>query len=357
MRIVITGATGNVGTSVLEALTRDPEIESIVGVARRRPELEYRKTTFVTADIGSDPLEPIFRGADAVVHLAWQLQPSHRPDVLEQTNVFGSERVFEAAERAGARALIYASSVGAYRGGSKERRVDESWPTDGIPSSLYGRQKAKVERMLDALEEAGTSMRIVRMRPGLIFKREASSDIRRLFVGPFVPRALFAPELFKVIPDHPRLRFQAVHSLDVGEAFRLALRRKVRGAFNLAAEPVLDSTTLASLFGAKRVRIKPELLRNAVAIAWRLRLVAASEGWVDLAFSVPLMDCRRAHEELGWTATRRADRALLELVEGMREGAGLKTPPLEPRRAFGLVRAPDPKSLRARVLRPSGARS
>lgn len=355
MRIVVTGATGNVGTSVLEALLRDPEADSIVGLARRKPGLELRDTTFVTADVGRDPLEPIFRGADAVVHLAWALQPSHRPDLLEQTNVHGSERVFEAAARAGVRTLVYASSVGTYGGGSKEQRVDESWSTDGIASSLYGRQKARVERILDEVERAAPSMRVVRMRPALVFKREAASSIRRLFIGPFVPRAAFDRRALRVVPDHPRLRFQAVHSLDVGEAFRLALHRDVRGAFNLAAEPVLDPTTLAALFDAKRVHVTPGALRGAVGLGWRAHLVPMAAGWVDLAFGVPLMESRRAHEELGWRPLHGADEALLELVDGLREGAGLDTPPLAPRRGLGLAKPADPSSLRGRLLRPSEA--
>lgn len=114
MRIVVTGATGNLGTSVVEALSRDASVREIVGLARRTPKLRVPRTEFVSADIGHDPLEPIVRGADVVIHLAWQLQPSHRPDLLETTNVHGSERVFEACARAGVPALLYASSVAAY---------------------------------------------------------------------------------------------------------------------------------------------------------------------------------------------------------------------------------------------------
>jgi UDP-glucose 4-epimerase len=37
---------------------------------------------------------------------------------------------------------------------------------------------------------------------------------------------------------------------------------------------------------------------------------------------VPLLDVSRAREELGWEPRHRADDALLELLEGLREGAG-----------------------------------
>src|SRR5437764_12878207 len=145
MRVVVVGATGNVGTSVLGALAHEPRVNSIVGVARRTPALAWPKTSWVRADISHDDLAPHFRGADAIVHLAWLIQPSRDMATLEATNVLGSRRVFYAAGSAGAGALVYASSVGAYSAGPKDRRVDESWPTGGIPSSFYSPHKAEVE--------------------------------------------------------------------------------------------------------------------------------------------------------------------------------------------------------------------
>ena len=47
MRVVITGATGNVGTSLLRALVHETAVESIVGLARRRPAMVWPKTTWV----------------------------------------------------------------------------------------------------------------------------------------------------------------------------------------------------------------------------------------------------------------------------------------------------------------------
>jgi hypothetical protein len=50
-----------------------------------------------------------------------------------------------------------------------------------------------------------------------------------------------------------------------------------------------------------------------------------------MGLQVPLLNTRRAREQLGWTPARSATEALQELLEGMREPAGLATPPLEPR--------------------------
>jgi nucleoside-diphosphate-sugar epimerase len=330
MRVVVTGATGNVGTSLLRALEPEGEVQSVLGVARRRPHARFAKTEWVEADVSRDDLEPHFRGADAVVHLAWLIQPSRDEATLRATNVDGSARVFEAAARAGVPRLVYASSVGAYSPGPKDRAVDESWPTNGIATSFYARHKAEVERILDRFEPEHPDMRVVRMRPGLIFKREAASGIRRLFAGPLLPGFLVRRSLIPIVPDVPRLRFQAVHSYDAGDAYRLALTRDVQGPFNIAAEPVLDPPELARLLGARPVRIPARALRIAVGASWRLRLQPSPEGWLDMALAVPVMDTTRARRELGWTPQISAGEALLDLLNGLREGAGVKTPPLDP---------------------------
>src|SRR5689334_23853286 len=228
-------------------------------------------------------VRPHFRGDDCVVHLAWKIQPSRDPGALRATNVQGSARVFLAAAEAKVPALLFASSVGAYSPGPKDRLVDESWPTGGIRSSFYSRHKAEVERILDRFEQEHPRTRVVRLRPGLIFKREAATGIRRLFAGPFLPSPLLQPRLLPFVPDLPRLRFQAVHSKDAGDAYRLAVVGDSHGAFNITAEPVLDPLDLARILGARRVRVPESLVRATTALSWRLRLQPTPPGWLDLA--------------------------------------------------------------------------
>lgn len=330
MHVAVVGATGNVGTSVLRALALDPEVKRIKGLARRLPRAHFDKAEFHAVDIARDALAPLFRGVDAVIHLGWQIQSAHQPAQLERTNVCGSQRVFEAVAEARVPTLLYASSIGAYSKGPKDQTVDESWPRHGIATSLYSRQKATVEQTLDVFEARHPEVRCVRMRPALIFKRDASTEIRRLFLAPWWPRSLFKPSRIKLVPYHPRLRFQAVHSFDVGEAFRLALQRDVRGAFNLASEQVLTSAVLAAAFGARQVATSQQFLRSAAALSWQMRLQHSDPGWVDLGLDSPLIDCSRARTELGWNPTRTSLEVLRELLQGIYDGAGISTPPLAP---------------------------
>lgn len=331
MRVVVIGATGNVGTSVLQALAEEPQVQEIVGVARRLPAARFAKTTFRALDATSDDLVHLMKGADAVVHLAWLIQPARRRDLVQAVNVKGTERVLSATVEAGVPSVIYASSVGAYSAGPKDRRVDESWPTDGIPTSFYSRDKVAAERLIDRVEAERPDLRVVRLRPGLIFKAEAADEIRRYFVGHAAPRIIFRHRLLPVVPKMPQLRFQAVHSLDVGDAFRRALVSDARGAFNVAAEPVLDADALAEALRARPVPMPARVLRAGVGLTFRMHLQPVEPGWLDLALKVPLMDTTRIREELGWQESSDALAALRQLLDGMGSGADLPTSPLAAR--------------------------
>ncbi|MDP9440416.1 MAG: NAD-dependent epimerase/dehydratase family protein, partial [Actinomycetota bacterium] len=212
MRVVVVGASGNLGTSVLRSLSMEPRVESVLGVARRLPNLRVEKVEWAAADVVTDDLAPLLRGADAVVCLAWIIQPSRDLNKQWMINVEGTMRVAYATKEAGVPAFLYASSIGAYSPGPKDSRVDESYPTGGIPTSYYGRHKAEVERRLDRFEVEAPDVRVVRMRPGLVFKREAAQGIRRLFAGPFLPTVLANPSLINLVPDIENLRSQVIHS-------------------------------------------------------------------------------------------------------------------------------------------------
>jgi nucleoside-diphosphate-sugar epimerase len=333
-RIVVTGATGNVGTSVVRLLSEDPLVGSVRGLARRIPQWAPEKTEWSAVDLSSDRADLVgeFRGADAVIHLAWAFQPTHDPARTWRTNVLGGIRVFDAVAAAGVRTLVHASSVGAYSPGPKDRTVDESWPTHGWPDAAYCREKAYLERTLDTFERDHPDIRVVRMRPAFLFKRESASEQRRIFGGRFLPGPLARPELLPFLPDIPGLRVQALHTDDAAEAYRLALWSDARGPFNLAADPPVDAELLGGMLNTRPVRMPRTAARSAIAAAWGLRLLPASPHLFDAVLRLPLMDCSRAHAELGWQPTREATAVLEEFLQGLQQGAGADTEPMRGRK-------------------------
>jgi nucleoside-diphosphate-sugar epimerase len=163
----------------------------------------------------------------------------------------------------------------------------------------------------------------------LIFKSGAASEIRRLFMGPLLPTRLMRRESIALLPFPRGLRTQAVHGEDVGEAYRLAATRAVSGAFNIAADPVLDAETVGRALDALVLPLLPGAVRAAAWASWKLRLQPTSPGWLDMGMQTPIMDVTRARSELGWEAAFSSQQALLELLRGLHERDGMGTPPLD----------------------------
>src|SRR4051794_7070576 len=104
MRVAVIGASGNIGTSVLSALLDDEKVSSVLAVSRR-PGPAHARLEWRARDVSVDDLRPDLEGVDAVICLAWLIQPSRDEARLRATNVDGSRRVFEAAAAAGVSAL------------------------------------------------------------------------------------------------------------------------------------------------------------------------------------------------------------------------------------------------------------
>ncbi|MGC5017284.1 NAD-dependent epimerase/dehydratase family protein [Micromonospora sp. DT47] len=354
MRIVVVGASGNVGTAVLRRLRQEPGLE-LVGVARRLPGPDagepYDQVEWHSCDVGAPgaagTLAAIFAAAQAVVHLAWQIQPSHDQRTLHRTNVGGSRAVTEAAVQAGVPALVYASSVGTYAPGPKDHPISERWPATGVPGSSYSRDKAEVEAMLDQVEREHPELRVVRLRPGLTFQRDAGTEITRYFLGPLAPVRLLRYGRIPVVPANRRLRMQAVHADDVADAYAKAVLGDARGAFNVAADPVLAPELVARHFKGWTIPVAAPVLRAAAALTWRFRLQPVDAGWVELGLNAPLMSSERAETELGWHPKVDALTALKDLFAGMAQGSHTNAPPLSatpdlPGRPAGLLKGRTP---------------
>jgi nucleoside-diphosphate-sugar epimerase len=102
----------------------------------------------------------------------------------------------------------------------------------------------------------------------------------------------------------------------------------VRGAFNIAAEPVIHAEELAGILHGRLVEVSPQSLRNLADFAWRAHLQPTEPGWVDLAASAPLMDTTRARTELRWEPRHSATETLKELIHSMAHNGSAPTPAL-----------------------------
>lgn len=343
MRIVITGASGNVGSALVRRLARDDSHE-LVGVVRRPPApdgsfpaMEWSALD-LTDDAAAPGLEAACEGADAVVHLAWGFQPSHREDQLHELGVGGTARVIDAVVATGVPHLVHMSSVGAYSPKRDDAPVDEAWPTAGVPTSMYSRHKAAAERLLDALEVDAPQVVVTRMRPGIIGQRAAGSALLRFGLPALVPAGVLRH--LPVLPIDSGLVIPMVHADDVADALVRVLESRAPGAFNLAAEPPVTAQDVADVLHARLVPVPSAAVRAAVSASWHARVQPLDPGWIDLGYAVPLIDTGRARSELGWTPSTDTTSVLAEMLAGMQDAASNGTPVLRPRSVLGgLVRA------------------
>lgn len=340
MRVAITGATGNVGTRLVERLLAEPSVTEVVGIASRLPTGPARhRVRYVRVDLGepdaATKLTGSLAGVDAVVHLAWLLQPSREPEVMERVNIGGTRAVLAAVVSAGVGALVHASSIGAYSPAPKTPAVKEDAPTLGIATSSYSRQKAQAERMIEAFTAEHPDLRVVQIRPALVLARSASTEQARYFLGRLVPHRLVNRRLLGavgVLPLPDAFTTQVVHTADIADLFaRAVVDPRARGVYNGAAEPVLDPPTIAAALGVRLVRVPLSPVRVLADLTWQARLQPTDPGWVDIASQTPLIDSSRARDELGWRPTHDARATLLEALDGVADGSGSGTPPLRGR--------------------------
>src|SRR5215210_1949799 len=151
LKVAVTGPTGDLGIAIVNALERSRAVKSIVGMARRPfdpAERGWKKTEYRQGDVtDADSVRDLVKGADVVVHLAFAILSAS--DATRELNVSGSRTVFEAAAKAGAKRICYASSVAAY--GFHDDNPDwltEDIPPRGSPEHPYSQQKSEVEQVL-----------------------------------------------------------------------------------------------------------------------------------------------------------------------------------------------------------------
>ncbi len=336
LKIAITGPTGAIGKALVSALEVNPQVTRMVGMARspfEPSERGWTKLEYVRGDITDrDTVARFVRDADVVVHLAFLIFGD--PETTHDVNLQGSRNVFAETMRAGAKRLIYTSSVAAY--GFHEDNpdvLDEGIPARGTDAHYYSAQKAEVEAMLEELS-AGSQTDVYVFRPCIVAGPEATELIENI---PYVqlrdkvPETLQSlvgtiPLLRPVIPD-PGVPFQLVHEDDVVAAIEAAaVGTEVPGAYNLAADGEITLSDLAHALGWYAIPV-PELMVDVTAkVVSRLPLLPTKATWIN-ALRVPvLMDCTKARRNLGWAPKYDALETLAETIRGARDKGLISAP-------------------------------
>jgi nucleoside-diphosphate-sugar epimerase len=331
LTVAVTGPTGDIGRSLLRALDRSPQVGRISAMARSPFDpaaAGLSKTEYRQADVlDADAVAEVIAGADVVVHLAFVIIGD-----LEETtsvNLQGSRNVFSAAIEAGAKRLIYASSVAAYGfHGDNPELLTEDVPARGTQRHYYSAQKAELEGALwDLLDSGGPDAYV--FRPCIVAGPDALALLETIpyiqlseRMPSVVLRALeLMPALKPVIPD-PGVPFQLVHHDDVASAMHAAvLGRGQPGIYNLAGEGTITMSDLARALGWYSVPVPDLALGAAAELVARLPFMPAEAQWIESLRHPVLMDTTRAHEQLSWRPQHDATETLSAMVAAGRSAS------------------------------------
>jgi len=325
MRVAVTGVTGQFGKAVARAFDAEPRIDEVVGIARRPfdpAEEGYTKLTFRRGDVRDPGLRELFAGCDVVVHLAFVIAGKRSDHAQRRAiNIEGSRNVFASAAEAGARRIVYASSVAAYGARpDNPELIGEDHPTRGTPGVDYSEEKAEIEAILDLFEKEHPSITVTRFRVGPVVGPGFVEQFYS-FLPPGSRRLpLFASWFPRVFPNPiqgGKLLIQAVHEEDVAEAFRLATIDDAPGAFNLAGDGVLGARDIAAIMRAVVVPVPLFGAKQLVDLAWRLRISNVNGDWVNLMRYPILVDTTRAKTQLGWVPKFSSDAALRSAADSL----------------------------------------
>jgi UDP-glucose 4-epimerase len=330
LTVAVTGPTGEVGGSLIDALGASAAVESIRGMARSPFDpaaAGWRKATYQRGDIlDRGHLAELFEGADVAVHLAFAIFGDR--EETRRINLEGSRNVFEAAVEAGVGRLVYASSVAAYGFHPRNPQpLTEETPATGSSRFYYSAQKAELEESLDEIL-AGTELGAYVFRPCIVAGPRATMLIEQTVgaarLGDPTPRLRRhvldrIPLLRPILPD-AGVPLQLVHHDDVAAALAAAVEgRGEPGAYNLAGDGEILISDIARALGWRSVRVPRPALGVGTTVAGRLSFINPQLEWATALTTPVIMDTAKAREQLDWSPRFDATETLMQTAVSARE--------------------------------------
>lgn len=282
MKIFLTGCAGRLARALLPVLCADDDVDFVTGIDLRATEFRHAKFRAHRLDYGSEQAHALIAGHDALIHLGFRVLRGRMPaQAMWHHNVESSQALFDAAQRENVRRQVHLSSAAVYGHGEN---LAESSRLAPLPGFLYGQHKAELEAWLEQHHPG-----VIRLRPHAILGQHAQPLLRFLVRQPVYVR----------LPD-PQPLLQCVDERDVVQAIRSSLKHDAQGAFNLAGSAHFSFRDMIENRHPHALGLSPGTCRLILQTAWRLTGIGGEPGWLDGLEKPLTLDCRLAHEALGW---------------------------------------------------------
>lgn len=305
-RILITGADGFLGRSVVAALARRPQTEAVVAldvrevpVARRAAGVVYRQR-----DVRDPALAATLRehAIDTVIHLASIVTPGRDSsrDFEYDVDVNGTRNVLQACTAEGVRHIVVSSSGAAYGyHADNPAWLTEAHPLRGNERFAYAHHKRLVEEMLAEWRRQHPQLAQTVFRIGTILGERVDNQITALFEKPRLLAVRGSDSPFVFIWDE-----------DVTGALLHALEGATPGCYNLAGDGALTIHQIAARLGKPVLALPAWLLTAALTIGSRLGLTRYGPEQLDFLRYRPVLLNTALKQGLGYVPRKSSAEAL-----------------------------------------------
>lgn len=295
MRYLITGGAGYIGSRLVDLLARREDTEKIVICDLASPAAYRPKTSFERVDVRDrDAVRAVLErsGADALIHLAFILNPSHDEHFMYDVDVNGTYNVLEAAAAAGTQQVLVTSSSTAY-GAFPDNPVPltEDDPVRGVPSFPYARDKTESDRLCQLWAATHPDRVMTIVRPCIVFGPNVDNYVVRVWTK--VP--------FTADTGHLDTPIQFVHEDDAVEAMSALLLGRHAGVFNVASDGLMTLRECAEIIDSPIRKMPLRAYRALARTMWAARLSEAPPGQIEFVLHPWVVSNERLKQTAGWS--------------------------------------------------------
>ena len=305
MKLAITGVAGYFGRKIVQRLEEKEEVDYIFGISRRKFSHNFRKLDYRRMNVRNKKLGEIFKekGIDALIHLAFVLNPIHNEREMHDINVGGAKNVLEAAEYAGIDKIIMTSSTmayGAWRDNPEFLKEDS--PLRGHLTYYYNKDKVEVEKMCNAFMERNPDISMVILRPCLVLGPTVEHFYAKLLNFPFLPL---------VDGENPRMQF--IHEEDIARAYEHFLFNG-NGIYNIVGRGTMRWKEIIEESGRKAISLPGRILYPSLTLLWKFHFLSIPPEILDF-IKWPWVASGEKAERAGFKANYTTKEALHSFLE------------------------------------------
>ena len=264
--VAVTGASGYIGTRLLQELEEQEEPHKLVAIDTRPLPFPILNVAAYRRDV-TEPIAEVLlhHRATTLVHLAFVARRGRNRrevDAIRQANLDALAAVLDSCVRASLSHFIYLSSHTVY-GAHPDNPIpltDKASPRP-LPDFPYGYDKYLSELTIQKFAEQHTEVKVTILRSCIVLGPSGASSMTS---------GLFRPWLLGVLDCNPPLQF--LHEDDLARVLTMIIRRKLPGVFNVAGEGVVYYHEMAEIIKSRLIILPAFLAYPLAQLTWNLRL-------------------------------------------------------------------------------------